>query len=94
MWSGIYQDESGKKEINTAMTCSFVDNGTLHQVTDMGLSEELIVSEMSWRLDIDATVLSKQLQDNYYNFYVTPLYLVIFYKDSATGENVNVSIMK
>lgn len=94
LWSGIYQDESGKKEINTAMTCSFVDNGTLHQVTDMGLSEELIVSEMSWRLDIDATVLSKQLQDNYYNFYVTPLYLVIIYKDSATGENVNVSIMK
>lgn len=88
LWTGKYCDEEKVTEIGTAITCSILDEGRLLALTDMGWTEEQLAREVAWREELDESILIEQFSDNYFDYYVTPLHLVVSWNNPKTEESV------
>lgn len=93
-WEGKYTDIEGETEILEALTCNILEEGRMLGITEVGLSMEEIVSEIAWRIEVDEDDLREQLCENYHKFYITPLHLILIYKDNETQEEAVVSMWR
>lgn len=94
-WTGECLEEGTVSEIRTFLTCNLQEDGRLLQVTDFGYTKEQIVSEIAWRVeDVDEAAIYAQLEDNYFDYYVTPLHIVIFTENPETKEKMATSIWR
>ena len=93
-WTGTYVSEGHTKEVRAAMTCNIRDGGELLQLTDFGMTKEQLADEISWREDLNGMEIYDQLTENYFDYYVTPLCIVVYSNNPNTGEQMVTSIWR
>lgn len=93
-WVGNCTDEEHTHEVRTAMTCNMQEGGALLQLTDLGMTKEQLAGEIAWREDLNETEIYDQLIENYFDYYVTPLYIVVVCNNPNTGEQMVNSIWR
>ena len=94
-WTGECLEEGSVSEIRTFLTCNLQEDGNLLELTDFGYTKGQLVSEIAWRVeDVNEAAVYAQLEDNYFDYYVTPLYIVIFTENPETKEKLATSIWR
>lgn len=93
-WVGEYCKDGKTTAIRKAITYSIREEGLLLKLTDLGNTKEEIASEISWRQNVDEMEIYEQIEDNYFNFYVTPLHIVVFIEHPETKEPIVTTIWR
>lgn len=91
-WSGTYRN-TAEKEMLTTLNCSIENGCNVQKIADMGMPIGYLVSEISWRMVEEADILEKKLMEGVYDFYATPISLVVICRDESDHYR-EVSVMK
>ena len=94
LWEGTLAILEGEYEVRKALTYNMLENSVVLGIAESGWTDEQLASELSWQLELEEEVAEQILNDQRYEFYVTPLYLVVIYEDKEAGEYQTVSVFR
>lgn len=94
LWEGVVTTPDGEYEVRKALTYNMLKNSIVLEIEENGWTNEQLASELSWQLELEEAVAAKILSEKQYEFYVTPLYLVVIYEDKETQEYRTASMFR